>query len=332
MGDARRHRTALRTSKAMPLLAVLAGSKSLDAKKKRTAENRLRLFVGMKYAAGSWPATDVCELAWRVSECGIKGLRSLAYNPHSEHFQKNASRVCRVAFKMSTIEAIQEKVQIPIIDEESAARVWYDSPVASLGSLLADQFLRAPEALIQEASALGIQNWTGHAVKASAEAAGDWAIPFGMFVDAAAWKGKGAGTRDSLICWYVNLIGRSTRRTVFTLRKDIMCGECCGCSCKGRCTIDSFERHFAWQCDQASPLPAPFPFPFAFPAFVRSPSIIVRCIIASCFSISLGRPLPVSSPALATEVYRHQAPQPIARGLFSVGERLGLASWRQVAN
>jgi hypothetical protein len=247
----------------------------------KKAYEQLFALVGQKYASTAWRATDVCELAWHLKECGLTALQKLAYNPHGEFFSKNASRVCRRVFGMDAIEDKQIHVQVPIVDVTTSARVFYDAPTLSLGDLLAEELAENPQAVFDEIDSLDTENWRSNSVRRAAEENGDVCVCYGIFVDAAAWKGKGprpvclycshnvlvdvafvwlvsllnvsgAGTRESILVYYITVFSRQNRRTIFTMRKEWMCGDVCGCSCRGRCTVNAFERHFAWQATSAA--------------------------------------------------------------------------------
>ena len=106
---------------------------------------------------------------------------------------------------------------------------------------------------MKHAADLQWPTWLENEVRLSA-AEDEVIIPYGHFLDAAAWKGKGAGTTDSVPAINVNLVGdpRKKRRTSFTIRKDFMCGENCGCSCRGRCTLDVVESALLWSARHAA--------------------------------------------------------------------------------
>ena len=121
-----------------------------------------------------------------------------------------------------------------------------------LAELLATEFLREPEACLQIAGSLQYSSWTSHEVFLDCQKSGDICIPYGLFADGAAWRGKGTGTRGSLMNYFASIVGMPRRRTITCMRKEIMCGEGCGCSCRGRCSMDVIEAAIAEQATAAA--------------------------------------------------------------------------------
>ena len=75
---------------------------------------------------------------------------------------------------------------------------------------------------------------------------------FGIFEDAATYKGKGPSNPDSLEACYVNILGQRVRHVVYAVPKSRMCGERCGCPCRGRCTKVAIEKILLWFCEVAA--------------------------------------------------------------------------------
>ena len=74
-------------------------------------------------------------------------------------------------------------------------------------------------------------------------------IPFGMCEDGATYRGKGPGHLDSLELRYVNILGQRARRIIVAIPTSRMCGEACGCPCKGRCTKVEIDRIILWMLE-----------------------------------------------------------------------------------
>ncbi len=204
----------------------------------------LRDYIVIKYADGVLPATQVCELSRLITACGICGLEDLAVlDPASQTFEKNASALVIRVFGIKDIEAGLAKVPLPMHAGDGVRGI-VNCSMVSLEDALVSEFPEDPDLMVQMAVELDTVNWKEHEVRRQAEADGHVCIPYGLFIDGAAWRGKGAGTRSSVLSWYTNIIGVEQRRTICVLRKDEMCGEPCGCSCRGRCSagLSCFER------------------------------------------------------------------------------------------
>ena len=163
------------------------------------AKRNLFIWVGLKYASAAWYATDICAMAWHMKQSGCDALAPLAYNPNGEHFQKNASRVCRRVYGMQDIEDEHVHISVPIVDLQTSQRVFYEAPSLCLGDLLAEELAERPEQLFEEIADLRTTNWMENTVRLAADAAGDLCVPFGMFMDAAAWKGKGLARPNNIL-------------------------------------------------------------------------------------------------------------------------------------
>ena len=125
-------------------------------------------------------------------------------------------------------------------------RVQVAHPFRPLSNLLFAEFLKCPEQHIRDAEALDTKNWLESAVRLDALEKDDICIPYGMFVDAATWKGRVPGTRDSAVNYMASFLGTCSRHTCTTISKHLFCSEACGCACRGRCTMMSVDRCIAW--------------------------------------------------------------------------------------
>ena len=221
------------------------------------AVQKLRNFLCRKYCDGALPATMIAELAFLVPACGVQSLEDLAMDPESLSFAKNASRKVQTAFSLQDAEVNQHhlvEVQLPCAGFESEERQISSFSTALLQDVLAEELELDAERIVAEAAALNTPNWLSNSVRAEALAAGDLPIPYSLFEDGAAWKGKGAGTRDCVQCYFVSFVGskRNRRRAIMVMRKDWACGLACGCPCRGRCTFGAYEHFLRWSADCAA--------------------------------------------------------------------------------
>ena len=157
-------------------------------------------------------------------------------------------------------------VQLPHSSFQHEVRNVSNFPAIMVQDALAELLEHDPDKALAAAKELRTTNWLSHPVRAEAIAAGDIPVPYGIFQDGTTWRGKGAGTRESVYCYYVSLAGskKNHRRSVFIFRKDWACGESCGCPCKGRCTFNAFEHFLSWQVNWAADGRAP---PTAYQGF-----------------------------------------------------------------
>lgn len=210
----------------------------------------LRLHLGCKYATGEIQATDIAHLAYLLCNCGLP-LADLAVNPDTASFSANCSRKIRAAFKMQDLEQQLLHEDVPCV--EGRRRVVVPQPFRLLPQMLAAEFQRDPKATLGAAAALaGIPNWEANAVKQECDRLGQICIPWGLFADAATWRGKGPGTKDSVMNYFMNIPGLPRRRTITCIRKELMCGEVCDCPCRGRCSMDSLEHVITWMANWAA--------------------------------------------------------------------------------
>ncbi len=119
-------------------------------------------------------------------------------------------------------------------------------PSSPLYEALAAEFARIPTQWRAYAASLDTDNWKKHALRQELESSAVDVLPYGLFEDAATYKGKGAGTRDSLECCYINALGQRARRAICCLPKSRFCGEECGCPCRGRCTKNAMDKVLLW--------------------------------------------------------------------------------------
>lgn len=178
----------------------------------------LRRFVLDLYADSILAATDVAELAWLLQEVQIPGFDNLAMHPRNLH---NAARRVQAATGLQEYQASLQQIKVPVCEDNQ--RLVASRPVTLIHELLAEEFRRDPEGILASVSELRTKNWLDNELRLSAERVGDLAVPCGIFADAAAWRGKGAGTRDSVLSYFVSLVGlpRATRHTICTARNNI---------------------------------------------------------------------------------------------------------------
>lgn len=128
---------------------------------------------------------------------------------------------------MSQLKQELTNVPIPLSGqgEKSGQRVVSLHPCAFLVDILLQEFLReGPDHVLEIVQDINTENWQWHKLRLECEQQGDIAIPFGVFVDGAAWRGKGVGSRESVQNYFVNLVGFKRRRIWSTIRKDFLCG------------------------------------------------------------------------------------------------------------
>jgi hypothetical protein len=225
-----------------------------------TSAYRLKSLILTKYVCGFISATDVAEISWWIRACNIPGFEELGTrNPDEPSFQSNAHRNVHKILPLCEIERDMYHITIPMCDERSGVREQRAAPMLPLHEVLAAEFLENPEVLMKHAADLQWPTWLENEVRLSA-AEDEVVIPYGHFLDAAPWKGKGAGTMDSVLAFNVNLLGDplQRRRSIFTIRKDFMCGDNCGCPCRGRCTLDVVENALLWSARHAASGYMPF--------------------------------------------------------------------------
>lgn len=216
---------------------------------------RVRGFVVDRFLEGSLSGRDVAELAFLLTKCGLP-LEDLAVDPDQASFASsgNASRKVVQALGLDVLERSFFKVALPSVDpdgnrfvKEHSCRMFHEVLTEALSMTNVQSYVESTLDLVKDCP-----NWKTHAVRLQCVASGDLCLPFGVFIDGACWKGKGAGAKDALLCFYCNLIGCSHRHTFFAVRKDHMCGAECDCGCRGRCTFTAFERFMVWSAQVAA--------------------------------------------------------------------------------
>ena len=215
-----------------------------------TPVQQLRRCLSLKYATGLISGTDLAELAHHLVQCGLEELKDLALDPEGLSFSANANRKVREALDMVTLDSQLVFMDVPCASRDQRHQLAH--PFRPLSNLLFAEFLKSPEQHIRDAEALDTKNWLESAVRLDALEKGDICIPYGIFVDAATWKGKGPGTRDSVVNYMASFLGTYARHTCTTISKHSFCSEACGCACRGRCTMMSVDRCIAWLAKWAS--------------------------------------------------------------------------------
>jgi hypothetical protein len=209
-----------------------------------------------KYVTGQLQATEVAALSWHLAHAGLDCFAELMLDPLDPAFTKHASRKVRKALRMDEIERSFSCVETPT--SESDERLIKDLPMVPIADALTQEFCKRSSTIIQQTKELGIANWLDNTVRLEALDRGYLPVPYGMFVDGAPWKGKGPGTNDAVVNYFVSFLGdRHVRRVVFSIRKDWLCGTSCGCPCRGRCSLDVIEAgiqfHANWAAEGLTP-------------------------------------------------------------------------------
>ena len=188
-----------------------APNKKKDTKAAKATDNHeaaiseLSQFIRRKYAIGDFFATDVTELCHHLQNCGLQSFASMAINPASRSFTANSSRKVREQYGLNDVSLELTRISVPSLHAESGARHHQDILAWSFADLLSKEFTSRPREIVE--SKFTNYNWENHPDRIAGEAAGDICVPVGLFADGAAWKGKGAGTRESVLCFYVNILG-----------------------------------------------------------------------------------------------------------------------------
>ena len=193
-------------------------------------------------------ATEVCALAWHIQKCGVTALSKLALNPDRLSFKGNASR--KLSLSLGLVREEQQLCRINVaMASELGQREHQALPVNLLHELLIEEYLHCPDAAREAAASLmTVPNWVDNAQRIRLVKQGFTPIPYGIFIDGAAWRGKGVGQRDSVINYVVNLCGapgKTPRRTLLTVRKEKLCGSCM------QILISQFPAQWlscAWSC------------------------------------------------------------------------------------
>lgn len=172
-------------------------------KKSPTVQNsvdvqRLRLYLLGKFAAARFSSVEVCEICSLVKACGIDGLDDLSWDTYDHpSLLHNASRAVIKATGLDVLEKNLYSISIPWCNEAGHRR-HIDTAINLLQDLLVEEVKPQIHDVIKHARLLTTPNWMNNSVRRHAEENNCIAIPYGVFVDGAPWKGKGAGTRDAV--------------------------------------------------------------------------------------------------------------------------------------
>ena len=174
----------------------------------------LRAYLVERYAAGDLYATDVAELAWHLTQCELP-FADLSLNPHEPSFAANASRKVQNVLGFKSIHEDFSTFQLRIFCPESRVRVWEDVECLSIAEALSQEFLSRPDLILQSSNSFDTEKkWRANRHLRAGELEGDVCVPCGVFVDGAAWAGKGAGTRESVVAMYVNIFDLGLKNTL----------------------------------------------------------------------------------------------------------------------
>ena len=165
----------------------------------------LQAYLVRRYASGDLYATDVAELAWHLVQCQLP-FKDLAVNPSEPSFAHNSSRKVQAALGFKAIQNDFSILKIPVCNLENGTRFWKDVHCFSVAEVLGQEFMSRPEEMISISKSFQTENWASNPYREAGENEGDICIPCGVFIDGAAWAGKGAGTRDSVLATYLNVL------------------------------------------------------------------------------------------------------------------------------
>ena len=222
-----------------------------DGALKRFAGLRLRYFLLSKFASGLFHATDVAAISHWASLAGVDAVADLACSPDELHFVVNAPRKVGKVSGVAALKSGLYWADVPM-SNDSGQRVWTTMPFYPIHEAMISSFERSPDTCKNFADSLDTANWKNHQMRQEMQPLGVTVIPFGMFEDAAPYKGKGTGSKDSMQAGYANLLGFRERHAIYILPKSRYCGEQCGCSCRGRCTQVAIEKVLLYFCQIAS--------------------------------------------------------------------------------
>ena len=200
---------------------------------------------------GFLSAVDLSELSYWIHHSGVPGFSGFAdLSPLQPSFKDNAHRSVLRELPIQQIEDSYEKILIPMAGP-AGTRCLRPLAVKPLYEALAEQFAEDPRGALEAASELRTANWLNNPIR-SAAPANRTVLPYGHFVDAAQFRGKGPGVPDSIISYNVNLGLLANRYVVCTMRKEHLCGEAVGCPCRGRCSLEVIERYLVWCAEVAA--------------------------------------------------------------------------------
>jgi hypothetical protein len=222
-----------------------------DRNLKDSAAEILKYALQSKYLLGFISAVDLAELSHWIHHCGVPGFQAYAeLSPLQPSFNANACRSVRRELPMKDIEREYEQILIPMAGPDGT-RCLRPLAVKPIYEALAEQFALDPEGAIRAAKDLCTANWSDNKLNTDAQP-NTLVLPFGHFVDAAQFRGKGPSIPDSIIIYNVNLSLSASRYVICTIRKEHLCGESVGCPCRGRCSLDVLERYLVWSAQVAA--------------------------------------------------------------------------------
>jgi hypothetical protein len=132
---------------------------------------RLRQALGMHLALGRLFATDIAELAYWITQAGVPGLSDMAMDPQSYSFSKNAARKVAAVLQINAIEEEFSRIPVPniLVNER---RQLHLIPVIPLQDVLMEEFMAAPEEVLQSLNRLNTINWQNNAIKQACDKSG----------------------------------------------------------------------------------------------------------------------------------------------------------------
>jgi len=178
-------------------------------------------------------------------------MQDLAASPDERWFQKNASRKVCSASGLDDFQGKLYWADVPMATE-GGTRVWSPLPFCPIFEELISEFKKTPDTIRNFISQLNTQNWAERSLRKELRDQGVDVVPFGLCEDGATYRGKGVGHNDSLEIRYVNILGSRSRKVVVSMPKSRMCGERCGCPCRGMCTEVAIDRVLLWMCEVAA--------------------------------------------------------------------------------
>ena len=160
----------------------------------------------------------MAAIAYWAHSAGIPHLDDLAACPDEPSFSKNASRKVSSSSGLDKITENLYWADVPMATDDGV-RVMAPLPFCPFYEELCDEFQKSPTNIRNFASNLQTPNWSEHRLRKEVASEGVDVIGFGIFQDSATFRGKGAGTVDSLEVTYINIMGQRTRRTIASMPK-----------------------------------------------------------------------------------------------------------------
>jgi hypothetical protein len=210
----------------------------------------LKYTLESKYLLGLLSAVDLAELSYWLHHSGVPGFEHYKdLSPLQPSFNANACRSVRRELDVDSLERQYHKISLPMAGPQG--RCFKELAVKPIYEALAEQFAEDPEAAVRLTQDMRTKNWVNNSILQAA-AVDELVLPYGHFVDAAQFRGKGPGVPDSILVFNVNLACGAKRFTICTIRKEHLCGESVGCPCRGRCSLDVLERWLTWSAEHAA--------------------------------------------------------------------------------